>query len=1106
MSTKFFTNTDGNTLFDKFREIATDMVNFHTFNAVVGYFRSSGYFKLRKEFTNIQKIRILIGINIDNIFRKHNKALLMLESTEKAKEMYNESFINDIKEAKYDQEIEEGILQLCEDLASGKLEMRIYAERNVHAKFYLCLPEKHTKSSDGWVIMGSSNISDSGLGLTQPPRYELNVAMKDYDDVAFCKEEFEKLWEKGEPITADDIAGNTGKTYLGVQPTPYELYIKVLIDTFGAQVEDNFSLDMPSGVRNLKYQQDAVIQGYQMLLEHNGFFLADVVGLGKTMVATMIAKRYIEANGMHTNILVVYPPALEKSWKETFELFGIKKRANFISNGSLHKILENKDNYKEKEEYDLVIVDEAHGFRSDGSERYDQLQRICKAPCKYQGNKGNGRKKVMLLSATPLNNRPADLKNLMLLFQDSGRCSIEGVPNLNDFFNPKILEYNKIMSNRNNGVNIKQVEKIYDEIRSKVLDKITVRRTRHNILNDEYYRKDLHAQGIVFPEILPPDEIIYQLDKNLRKIFYRTLDVLTDVKNANNPDGDGLYYARYRAVENLKPEYHKRFKTNVVTLGENLAGIYRVHMVKRLESSFYAFKKSLDNLLRFTRDMIKMFDEGTVIIAPELNIKDMQAKGLELDEILEIAASKGYDKEDITYPADAFVDSFVDELKDDVKKLEKLKSDWDKIGDCDPKIDEFVKYLNAEMLDAKKNPTGKLVIFSESVDTGKYLFETLSAKLNRKDILYVYSQNRNQYFETIRRSFDANYPEQSDQYNIIITSDVLAEGVNLHRANVIVNYDTPWNATRLMQRIGRVNRIGSVAGQIVNYMFYPSREGDDEINLYNNALIKLQGFHSALGEDAQIYSREEIVKEFKLYNPEIKDKTDRQLELLREVRNLYNSNRQLYEKIKNLPLKSRALRKAKNNAPAGTSIVFVSSPIKTEYYKISDEGVKQTDFLDAAAVFKASIDEKPEPWQGAENFHYNHINAALAKYKDDLQRQTDTSSFTQKFKSAANDKTAAKAKKFLRICNDIFGDKEIKRKILLLSNYVDAGKYAQLTKKINTFASQYQNDKQKMVAALYEIETKIEEVWKRYKDNDSDAEDDSFDDAEPMVVVSESFV
>ena len=123
-----------------------------------------------------------------------------------------------------------------------------------------------------------------------------------------------------------------------------------------------------------------------------------------------------------------------------------------------------------------------------------------------------------------------------------------------------------------------------------------------------------------------------------------------------------------------------------------------------------------------------------------------------------------------------------------------------------------------------------------------------------------------------------------------------------------------------------------------------------------------------------------------------------------------------------------------------------------------------------------------------------------------MQRQIDTSSFTQKFKSASNDKTAAKAKKFLRICNDIFGDKELKRKILILTNYVDAGKYAQLTKKINTFAAQYQNDKQKMVSVQYEIETKIEEVWRRYKDNDTENIDDTFSDAEPMVVVSESFV
>ena len=163
----------------------------------------------------------------------------------------------------------------------------------------------------------------------------------------------------------------------------------------------------------------------------------------------------------------------------------------------------------------------------------------------------------------------------------------------------------------------------------------------------------------------------------------------------------------------------------------------------------------------------------------------------------------------------------------------------------------------------------------------------------------------------IKENFDANYDgEHKNDYNIIITSDVLAEGVNLHRSNVIVNYDSPWNATRLMQRIGRVNRIGSVAENIYNYMFYPSQQGDKEIQLYKNALVKIQGFHSAFGEDAQIYSIEEIVKEFNLFDPNITDYIDKKLALLRELRELYNTNRKLYNKIKNLPMKSRVCRDA----------------------------------------------------------------------------------------------------------------------------------------------------------------------------------------------------
>lgn len=434
MSSKFFNNDTGNTLFDKLKGIASGMANFDRFLAVVGFFRSSGYFKLRKELKDVEEIKILVGINIDDIFRRHNKTMLMLESAEKAKIVYDEEFRQDIINARYAPEVEEGILQMCQDLVDGRLQMKIHSTKNLHAKFYLCLPQNHSEHTDGWVIMGSSNISDSGLGTTQSPRYELNVAMKDFDDVDYCHTEFKKLWEEAVPLTIDDIESIKQKTYLGYQPTPYEIYLKVLIDTFGDQVEDNFSVQLPSGVMELKYQTDAVIQGFQMLMRHSGLFLADVVGLGKTMIATMIAKRFIEANGRNTSILVVFPPALRENWEDTFKLFGIYNKAQFITNGKLDRVLEGKDRYKAKEEFDLIIVDEAHGFRNGGSGKYDDLQKICKADCVNTGLLKSQRKKVMLLSATPLNNRPEDLLNLLLLFQDSQSCTIDGIPNLKGFF------------------------------------------------------------------------------------------------------------------------------------------------------------------------------------------------------------------------------------------------------------------------------------------------------------------------------------------------------------------------------------------------------------------------------------------------------------------------------------------------------------------------------------------------------------------------------------------------------------------------------------------------------------------------------------------------
>ncbi len=1071
------------------------MNGFRRFLAVVGYFRSSGYFKLRKELGDISDIRILIGINADDIFRKYSLGWEMLEAPERAKELYNEQFKQDIIDSHYSNYVEEGILQLCRDLADGRLQLRLHPSKNLHAKFYLCLPENHTEHSDGWVIMGSSNISDSGLGIGKAPRYELNVAMKDFDDVNYCHQEFEFLWNEAVPLTLEDIKSPLDATYLSsYQPTPYEVYIKVLIEAFGDQVEDDFNIQLPGGVMELKYQKDAVVQGYQMLMQHNGLFLADVVGLGKTMIATMIAKRFIEANGKNTKILVVYPPALEDNWKSTFRKFEIIRKAQFITNGSLSKILSGKDNYYDKEDFDLIIVDEAHQFRSDTSNRYDELQKICKAPCGNPGLLKSLRKKVMLLSATPLNNRPDDLENLLALFQDKHRSTIDGVTNLDQFFAPLKAQYKKLMRERDKRDVSHEVDRIYEQIRDKVIDKVTIRRTRTNILNDPDYKKDLASQNIVFPHILPPEEQEYELTQSLSQSFTSALTALTDEKADEH-----LTYARYRAVEFLKPELRVRYK-NAEHIGRSLAGIYRVHMVKRLESSFFAFKKSLATMLRITNDMIRMFEEDKVIIAPELNIKDMMFKGMDLDEITQyIIDKKGYTESDFCYKADDFDEEFIKMLHSDRDILETLNAEWEQI-DKDPKLDKFSSSLS-RFTSPETNPTGKLVIFSESVDTVSYLYDFLTKTLGRNDVLKVSASNRNKLFATIKANFDANVAveKQENKYSIIITSDVLAEGVNLHRSNVIINYDSPWNASRLMQRIGRVNRIGSVADNIYNYMFYPSPDGDEQIQLYKNALIKLQGFHSAFGEDAQIYSREEIVKEFNLYDSNVKDIVDKKIALLRELRYLYNTDRDWYHRIKNLPLKSRVMRATGKHS--GSTIVFVSSKLKTEFYLVSGDRQPQIiDLLSAVGCLKAKPEENAVPFNHREE-HYTHVNRALEAFQTDLQAQTDSDSI----KNKNLDTTAQIADRFLRTIRQVCKDDALRHNCGILRGYIKEGIYSRLPKELKAISQEYKNDRMNIKADCCILANSIGNLVEEYH-HDFDSDSAKTDIGNPSIIISETFI
>ena len=1084
---------------DKFHGIASAMANFDIFHAVVGYFRSSGYFKLRKELENVSEIRILVGINIDNLFRQSQAAgKLFFGDREASLEQYCEDFLRDVYHSEYASDVDEGIRQFCADIAEGRLQLRIHPTKDLHAKFYLCLPKSHSEHSDGWVIMGSSNLSAQGLGTTEPPRYELNVAMKDYDDVHYCEEEFQHLWNDAIPVTMDDVNRIVDGTHLAApehQPTPYELYMRMLIDHFGNQVEDYFVPHLPDNYDDLTYQRDAVVQGYDIMMRHGGCFIADVVGLGKTVVAAMIAQRFIAANGDNTRILVIFPPSVKTNWEDTFRDFRIKnKYSRFVSNGSLDKVVDG-DGYDEKEYYDLIIVDEAHNFRHDSTGNYDLLQRICKSA---RLNKGNveGNKRVLLLSATPLNNTPEDIKNQLLLFQDVARCTIDGVSNIADTFAPWIKEFKSLMSQRRTmsaGFLTTRIDAINQELRHKVLEKVMVRRTRSNIQHEPRYAHEIH-----FPQLLDPTDRTYQMSPELLKLFIDTYIKLVDTPSANlkevNSDifnGSGLHYARYRAVEYC-PSYKVPSGKMAKHMADSLASIYQTHMVKRLESSFDAFRRSLHTLLDATRGMIKMFQEDKVIIAPELNVKKLQSDGVELDEIIELAIGKGFDQKEILFHAADFKPDFLPMLEYDADVLDKLCQRWDKVK-SDPKLELFINMLQGELFDKEKNPGGKLVVFSESVDTVNYLEKELKERLHRQDILAVCAKNRKRLQKTIQANFDAKYKEEwRNDYNIVITSDVLAEGVNLHRANVIVNYDSPWNATRLMQRIGRVNRIGSTATAIHNYMFYPSDPGDAIISLKKNSLIKLQSFHSALGEDTKIYSHDELVHEFKLFNTDVRDETDRSLELLREVRALHDNHPSLYRRIKNLPPKSRCARLGET--PHHT-IVYLASPLKKAFYLVGDIP-RELSFLEAADIFHAEPDEKAVPFGDCIQRHYEQVQSAIRQYTLDQQHEYQE----DKLKIGSKDNDAKKAAAFLREVRPML-DEEGRSILDRLKQMVERGAYNQLADALNRISRK----QKKEPMPLIKIQEQLEELDRRYSQSQTQTETKQVAYTTADIILSETF-
>ena len=1098
-SSHFFTNREGNTLIKEFEGILSNNPQVKNLDAVVGFLRASGYFTLRPFLNNIDKVRILVGIDVDKyIVTAHQKGEMFFGAEDEVKAEYMRMFKQDLEQSHYSKQVEEGIFQMVQDMVDGRLELRAHPSKKIHAKIYILYPDNFNQHTFGAAITGSSNLSGNGLGVGEKYQYEFNVKLTQYEDVSFAKEEFELLWKEAEgaPITADDIDVTIGGTYLGKDVSPYELYIKMLMEYFSdrvLEVDQDDPFDMPEGYDKFEYQTDAVIEGYQKLIRYDGFFLADVVGLGKTVIATMIAKKFLIENSRdNTKILVVYPPAVEQNWKTTFKDFGIDKYTRFISNGSLSKVLDDENyDYWNADEYDLVLVDEAHKFRNHTTGAFQQLQEICKMPRMEAGNIPGYKKKVMLISATPMNNSPIDLYYQILMFQDPRQCTIDGVPNLTSFFSPLNVEFRKLRKDPH--FDVRKFKRLAEKVRDRVIKPLTVRRTRTDIESIARYRKDVGG----FPKVAEPIKKEYRLNNRLADLFEEAMEIL-DKK---------LAYARYQAIAYLKPEAALDLYDNAELISRSLAGIRKNGLVKRLESSFYAFRKSLENFRDANQNMIDMWEKDKIFIAPDMDINQLYAKGYSDDEIEEKLNEKAEkNPKNAVFKTKDFKPEYIDLLRQDQKLLDHMWLEWEYINDSDDsKFAKFEALLDKELFSKEKNKGGKIVVFSESVDTIEYL----ARRIGRDDVLVISSDNRDRLFKTIRDNFDANWKKQKDDYNIILTSDVLAEGVNLHRSNIIVNYDTPWNSTKLMQRIGRVNRIGSKSDTIYNYVFYPSRQGNEQINLKQISLSKIQTFHTTFGEDNQIYSTDEIIDRDldKLFKEGIKnEQEDRNLELpfYEELRNLYQQNRKEYKRIEKLSLRSRTGREARKAGEVtltNDTLVFLKTNFRKIFYLVDDNQTSELSVLDALNYFKALPDEKPV--ERIEQ-HHNHVEKALKEYQATKTREIQEEMQNQNQRS----NLGAQVTTAVSLINSMLqriDDDEIRLKLVQLRTLTERGTITYIGKRLQRIQKDLQRQGGSKAKLTFDEALKqVLEMANRYNAYYRDTQH-AEEETDATIILSESF-
>ena len=756
------------------------------------------------------------------------------------------------------------------------------------------------------------------------------------------------------------------------QVTPYEIYLKTLYELVRDQLEGaeaaRFLWRDDITTVLTEFQEQAVRQAVQMIRRYGGCFVADVVGLGKSYIGAAIIKQFERRE--RARPLVICPAPLVEMWEHYNEAYQLNARV--LSMGLLREDEQYGPEWMLHDERfryrDFVLVDESHNFRHRDNQRYHVLQSFLAAGDRYS----------VFLTATPRNKTVWDIYNQLRLFHQQDLTDIPVDP-------PHLRQYFSLVDGGERRL-------------PALLAHLLIRRTRNHILR--WYGYDEETDQRVDPDNFFPyregqrrayvlvgdrkqffpkrrlETVEYSIEATYQGLYARLRNYLGQPAQApSTPSpsegkrtggGESLTYARYGLWNYVRSE--KRNQHPYVELqraGANLRGLIRVMLFKRFESSVHAFRQTVSRMLRTHRAFLMALEQGIVPAGEEartlLYESDLDEEQALLDALAEVSGRYRL--------PDFYGDALRADVEQDVQVFEEMLS---LVGPISPEQDAKLSTLK----DCLALPTlgqGKVVIFTQYADTARYLYDNLDPEHNRPDVDVIYSQEKSKAAIVGRFAPRANPqhcpPAGTPEIDTLVATDVLSEGLNLQDCDKVINYDLHWNPVRLIQRIGRIDRIGSEHDAIHAYNFLPETELERNLGLRQKLRQRIQEIHETIGEDAAILDPTEELNEEAMYTiyseGEIgrleEDEVDEYIDLNEAeeiIRQIREDQPDLYQHITEL---RDGIRSGRRSGDLGT-VVLCRADRYRQLYLVDGEGeVASRDAPHILGLLKCDPDTPAEP-------------------------------------------------------------------------------------------------------------------------------------------------